>query len=278
MKQTGYLTTGEFARLAGVTKHTLFHYDNIGLFQPELTDENGYRYYTFDQLEVFDIIYTLKDLGMPLGQIKDYMSNRTPHSLLTLLAEEERILQERIQRLKKKRKWILKKQAFLEDAIRTNPEEVTLTQEKERYYISRRVEKNDEELWAQASGELLEDCETYGLQNVYGFGYRQELDWILQGQYNRYDTVYLLFDEKPKGIKSETRSAGTYVTAYHTGHWSTIGEAYERLLCFVQEKHLKLTGQCYEDFLFDGLTQKSQEDYVTRISCGVVQDSASFRY
>ncbi len=46
MKQTGYLTTGEFARLAGVTKHTLFHYDNIGLFQPEFTDENGYRYYT----------------------------------------------------------------------------------------------------------------------------------------------------------------------------------------------------------------------------------------
>lgn len=73
MQKTRYLTTGEFARLAGVTKHTLFHYDEIGLFQPELTDTNGYRYYTVDQLDVFDIIYTLKNLGMPLGQIRDYL-------------------------------------------------------------------------------------------------------------------------------------------------------------------------------------------------------------
>ena len=30
-----YLTTGEFAKLVGTTKHTLFHYDAIGLFCPE---------------------------------------------------------------------------------------------------------------------------------------------------------------------------------------------------------------------------------------------------
>ena len=27
-----YFTTGEFARILGVRKHTLFHYDEIGLF------------------------------------------------------------------------------------------------------------------------------------------------------------------------------------------------------------------------------------------------------
>ena len=31
-----YLTTGEFAKLAGVSKHTLFHYDKIGLLSPEI--------------------------------------------------------------------------------------------------------------------------------------------------------------------------------------------------------------------------------------------------
>ena len=29
-----YFTTGEFAKLWGVKKQTLFHYDDIGIFQP----------------------------------------------------------------------------------------------------------------------------------------------------------------------------------------------------------------------------------------------------
>lgn len=267
MQKTRYLTTGEFARLAGVTKHTLFHYDEIGLFQPKLTDTNGYRYYTVDQLDVFDIIYTLKNLGMPLGQIRDYLSERTPQSLLKLLEEENRILKQRIFSLKNKREWIQKKCKYLEDAIITDTKKVSTLELPEKYYISRHVSQNDERLWAVASGELLEECDRYGLRNVYGFGYRQELSGILNGNFNKYDTVYLLFDEKPRGLEYEVREAGRYVTAYHIGHWNTIGEAYERLLAYAKDQDLTLKGPCYEDFLFDGLTKKSQEEYVTRIIC-----------
>ena len=39
-----YMTTGEFAKLMKISKHTLFHYDDIGLFCPEILGENGYRY------------------------------------------------------------------------------------------------------------------------------------------------------------------------------------------------------------------------------------------
>ena len=38
MDHNKYMTTGEFARRMGVTKNTLFHYDNIGLFLPEIVD------------------------------------------------------------------------------------------------------------------------------------------------------------------------------------------------------------------------------------------------
>ena len=46
MDHNKYMTTGEFARRMGVTKNTLFHYDNIGLFSPEIVDTNEYRYYS----------------------------------------------------------------------------------------------------------------------------------------------------------------------------------------------------------------------------------------
>lgn len=45
MDRHEYMTTGEFAAAKGVSKDTLFHYDDIGLFCPEKVSENGYRLY-----------------------------------------------------------------------------------------------------------------------------------------------------------------------------------------------------------------------------------------
>ncbi|WP_268334816.1 MerR family DNA-binding transcriptional regulator, partial [Bacillus inaquosorum] len=36
-----HLTTGQFSKLMGVSKDTLFHYDRIGIFSPELKADNG---------------------------------------------------------------------------------------------------------------------------------------------------------------------------------------------------------------------------------------------
>ena len=70
-----YFSTGEFAKLCNVNKKTLFHYDEIGLFKPEIVKENGYRYYSTYQLEIFDMIYTLRDLGVPLKQAEKILPN-----------------------------------------------------------------------------------------------------------------------------------------------------------------------------------------------------------
>ena len=71
-----YLTTGEFAKLAGVTKHTLFYYDEI-IFSPRSKmKRTDTRYYYLSQLEVLDVIYILRELNMPLNEIQSYMDSR----------------------------------------------------------------------------------------------------------------------------------------------------------------------------------------------------------
>ena len=64
-----FLSAGRFAALVGTTKETLFHYDEIGLFVPKRRGTNGYRYYAMDQIETFDVIGMLRELGMPLAEI-----------------------------------------------------------------------------------------------------------------------------------------------------------------------------------------------------------------
>ena len=64
---------GEFARVNGVTKHTLIHYDDIGLLTPAITEENGYRYYIDKQYSDFSNISQLKKLGLSLKEIDEYI-------------------------------------------------------------------------------------------------------------------------------------------------------------------------------------------------------------
>lgn len=65
------LTIGQMARCHGLTTKTLRHYDSIGLFTPALTGrDNGYRYYRPEQIITLGRIVWLKQLGMPLEDIR----------------------------------------------------------------------------------------------------------------------------------------------------------------------------------------------------------------
>lgn len=71
-------TTGQFAELCGVKKQTLFHYDEIGLLKPARVDNNGYRRYSHDQYQSYLLISCLKEAGMSLSEIKDYLNDPDP--------------------------------------------------------------------------------------------------------------------------------------------------------------------------------------------------------
>ncbi|MEG0392432.1 MAG: MerR family transcriptional regulator [Anaerovoracaceae bacterium] len=95
-----YFTTGEFATLCKVTKQTLFHYDRIGILCPKIIGENGYRYYSYHQLDDFALIYSLRDLGMPLKGIKEYLDRRSPEELTRLLEEQKKAVEEKVAKLR----------------------------------------------------------------------------------------------------------------------------------------------------------------------------------
>lgn len=69
-------TTGEFARLAQVSKRLLRYYDGIALFKPNNIDStSGYRYYSAEQMSQLNRILALKDLGFSLDQVRQTIDN-----------------------------------------------------------------------------------------------------------------------------------------------------------------------------------------------------------
>lgn len=78
-------TVGELAKLHGISKQTLIYYDNIDLFKPNIVDKNnGYRYYTSDQLEVLDSILLLREIGISIKDIKNFLIKRDDNKALAL--------------------------------------------------------------------------------------------------------------------------------------------------------------------------------------------------
>lgn len=66
------LTTGEFARAAGLTRKALRLYDELGLLRAARTDpQTGYRCYASDQLHHARRIAWLRRVGMPLTRIRE---------------------------------------------------------------------------------------------------------------------------------------------------------------------------------------------------------------
>ena len=65
------LSIGEFSKICQVSTKTLRYYAEIGLILPnEINYENGYRYYSIEQLETMLFIKSLKGYNFSLEQIK----------------------------------------------------------------------------------------------------------------------------------------------------------------------------------------------------------------
>jgi DNA-binding transcriptional MerR regulator len=91
-------TIKEISELAGVTTRTLRYYDEIGLFNPASTGDNGYRYYDKVSLLRLQQILFFRELDVPLNDIQLIMS-RPDFNLLDALEKHRSSLQSRATRL-----------------------------------------------------------------------------------------------------------------------------------------------------------------------------------
>ena len=85
------------SEISGVSVRTLHHYDEIGLLSP-LKDENGYRYYSEDDMSVLQSILFYKYLGFSLKQIKELLT-KGDNELLTHLKNQLLLMQDEKQKL-----------------------------------------------------------------------------------------------------------------------------------------------------------------------------------
>ncbi len=113
----------DVANLYQINPDTLRYYEQEGLLVPKRS-ENGYRYYGISDICIINIIRSLRGLGLPLEQIRQYVKNRNLESTIKLIKQENALLQQRITELEEERKTIAIRQQRISLALEEPQEQV----------------------------------------------------------------------------------------------------------------------------------------------------------
>ena len=82
-------TTGEIAKLCGVTVRTVQYYDARGILVPAALSEGGRRLYSDADLRRMRVICFLRELGLPIDTIGQLLREEDPGSVVELLLQQQ---------------------------------------------------------------------------------------------------------------------------------------------------------------------------------------------
>ena len=96
-------TTGEIAKLCGVSVRTVQYYDSRNILVPSELSEGGRRLYSEDDLKRMRIICFLREAGVPINSIGELFAEEHPEKVISiLLDQQEQTLREELEEQQKK--------------------------------------------------------------------------------------------------------------------------------------------------------------------------------
>ena len=264
------IKTGDFAKLCGTNKRTLIHYEQIGLFLPAYIDERGYRFYSETQCDVFSIIVALKEIGMPLHQIKDYLDTRNPDALYNLLASQHKIILEELENLQRIDLVIKTKLSLIEQSKKITPDTVHIEFCPEEYLIlSPPINSNDHTKVINTLYNHIAFCNTHHLNIGHPYGAMISCENLYENNFDTYSYFFTKVHHEPIHFPYYLKKGGYYITSYLKGDYYNSTPTYQLLLDYANVHHLPIVGYSFKEAIIDEIAEKSVDEYITKISIAI---------
>ena len=262
----GYLSIGEFSKLCGVARKTLIFYDNIGIFSPAYKNEKNYRYYTLNQFDTFSILTDLRELGMSLNDIKDYLNKKSPSNYLNMLKQENHKIKKRIDKLKRMSNNIENKIEIAYSAIDIEKYEGGYIKKLDKeYLIVSDLCNSSQETFMIDIINFLNYCNLNNMDHGYPIGVMISQESIKNKEYTKISKLFLKNECKLKDYDMYIKKEGLYACIIHKGSYEKTYESYEKLLKYIGIRGYEIEGGSYENTLLDFFAVKSEDEYLTEI-------------
>ncbi len=263
MKDKSYMSISEFSKVTGIKPENLRYYHQINLLSPDYRGENGYRYYTRSQLNTAYLIISLREIGISIKEIRNYMEGRNPYKMFSLFnSQEVHILNE-----------IKKLQSILEIMkLYTNMAEDALTYEENIMFIEY---KNKEPLLlgplilSETTDESIISFYEFAAKNGFDLGYplgaEIKFDNLISKDPLEVSRYYFKVENNGNFYKPE----GQYAIIYGKCAYGESDHLYEKLISFIDENNLKVCGDAYEEYPLNELSIINEDEYCVKIEIQV---------
>lgn len=258
-------TTGEFADICGIKKQTLYHYDAIGLIKPEIKNENGYRYYSLQQTEIFFVIEMLKDVGMPLNEIKDFLHTKKPKETIDLLNEKELLLDEKILKMQQTKQIIQNKRRQIEKALTIDFNQLLIKEmPSETYVLSKNILNSNDKEFTKSVMSFIKYTKREVINTGYPVGGVIRKEQLLEGNYWNYQYLYMRVEDEDVS-ELFIKKPGKYAIGYHQGSYRNIDQTYNQIKKHIKKCGYHISGDSFEEYVIDEVSVSGEDNYVTKI-------------
>lgn len=259
------LTIGQFAALHGINKKTLMWYDEIGLFKPAAVNPvNGYRCYNYYQSPILETILLLRELDVSIGEIQDFMKNRSAQHMKKLLDEKIGELDLQIMHLQAVKQTLCNHQQNMTALLTMDLSEIAVVEKEERCLVTVDIDKD---ITFEQEVELITaETARYQLGRLHDASYGSMIPVasIENGKFDDYTKLFIEIPSLSQKSGLHIQPKGLYVRAFHNGGWDTIPRRYEEILSYARQKQLTLSGFSYEKGINETVIDRV-EDYIVRI-------------
>lgn len=260
---------GEISKLQNISRQTLIFYDKIGLFCPSYTDpDNGYRYYSSNQLDYLDTICVMKKIGFSLDEIKSYMKSYDMEDSISVLRKQISVIERQIEELKlvKSRAEHRCRQLESVATVCDGGATVTVGHAEQQYILLQKVmSPNTLEEVSLATKRCFVKAFKERLPVYFQSGAIIPYERIIQERYVEASYAFLPIENVGYSDEITELPEGKCVYTYHIGDYPSIGSSYERILDYCNANGLCICSDSYELAINDYLSTDNEDEYITKI-------------
>lgn len=259
---------GEVSKLFHISVSSLRHYEEIGLLKPKyISPDSGYRYYGLEQFEILNNLKYLRTLDMPLGDISNFINNRDIDIIEDKLRQQKKIVQNKINELKRIERKIEHRLSWIEDlrGIELGIISVVTLPKTRIVWMNNKLSINEYVDMEEPIRELDKlSGESVVFLGKVGLGILPEN--LESDKTDFYDGIFLILDDEDiyngnTKLLLSTKAVRLRFNGYH----ADAKPHYKRMLKYIKENNLKVTDFSRETTLIDyGLTN-DKDKFVTEI-------------
>lgn len=260
---------GKVGAICKVTRKALRYYDKVGILSPEkVSGDNGYRYYSKENLLSVPIIKYYKQSGFKLDEMKAFLEganydfiDKSFRRKIDELTEIDREINLKRRSLKDWYDLIVEAQMVIENNV------------------------------CDVAIKYINDCTLIYLEQDFNYDYMES---IVNLEFNNYVEAidnaitgpvilnFSSFKDKMNGKCDKVKimqqailncdeskcvrlRGGMVASCYHIGPHDTISKTYEKIIKWTEKRGYECSKQSYERYVTDYWTTKSSDKFVTEI-------------